>query len=152
VVRVVRVVIVYVPRSNKGHLPLTKTCLLALLSLSSTLTLNAHKLTSKWYPLYSPPALYFKSLPFSIILNHCIIRLAVIIKRCTWAKKDKINKMNLGDKWEINNILGERITKLGRKYKVAWKLTWVYKSGFLNSKNALKSYQRRVWYAKVRSL
>jgi len=119
VVRVVRVVIVYVPRSNKGHLPLIKTCLLALLSLSLILTLNTHKLTSKWYLLYSPPALCFKSLPFFIILNYYIIRLAVIVKRYTQAKKDKINEMNLGDKWEINNILGERMTKLGRKYKVA---------------------------------
>ena len=48
--------------------------------------------------------------------------------------------MNLGDEWEINDILGERMTKLGRKYKVAWKPTWVYKSGLLNSKDALKSY------------
>ena len=48
--------------------------------------------------------------------------------------------MNLGDKWEINNILGERITKSGCKYKVAWKPTQVYKSGLLNSKDALKSY------------
>jgi len=31
--------------------------------------------------------------------------------------------MSLNDKWEIDNILGERITKLGRKYKVAWKPT-----------------------------
>ena len=57
--------------------------------------------------------------------------------------------MNLGDKQEIDDILGERITKLGRKYKVAWKLTQVYKSGLLNSKDAFKSYQRRVWHAKV---
>jgi len=78
VVRAARVVIVYVPRSNKDHLPLTKTYLLALLSLSLTSTLNARKLTSKWYPLYSPPALCFRSLPFSITLNHRIIRLAVI--------------------------------------------------------------------------
>ena len=48
--------------------------------------------------------------------------------------------MNLDDKWEINNILKERITKLGREYKVVWKLTWVYKSGLLNSKDALKFY------------
>ena len=48
--------------------------------------------------------------------------------------------MNLGDKWEINDILGERITKLGRKYKVAQKLTQVYKSRLLNFKNALKFY------------
>jgi len=27
--------------------------------------------------------------------------------------------MNLGDEWEIDDILGERMTKLGRKYKVA---------------------------------
>jgi len=48
--------------------------------------------------------------------------------------------MSLDNKWEINNILGERITKLGRKYKVAWKPTWVYKSGLSNSKDVLKSY------------
>ena len=47
VAKAVRVVIVYVPRSNKGHPPLTKTYLLALLSLSSTSTFNTHKLTSK---------------------------------------------------------------------------------------------------------
>ena len=78
VVRAVRVIIVYIPKSNKGHLPLAKTCLLVLLSLSLTLTLNAHKLTSKWYPLYGPPALCFRSLPFSIALNHYTTRLAVI--------------------------------------------------------------------------
>jgi hypothetical protein len=81
VVRAVRVVIVYVPKSNKGYLPLIKTCLLALLSLSLTSTLNARKLTSKWYPLRGPPALRFKSLPFSIILNYRIIRLVVIFIR-----------------------------------------------------------------------
>ena len=48
--------------------------------------------------------------------------------------------MNLDNKWEINNILGERITKLGRVYKVAQKPIQVYKSGLLNSKDALKSY------------
>jgi len=48
VVRVARVVIVYVPRSNKGHLPIAKTCLLAPLSLLFlTLTFNTYKLTSK---------------------------------------------------------------------------------------------------------
>jgi len=79
VVRAVRVVIVYIPRSNKGYLPIAKTYLLAPLSLLSlTLTFNTYKLTSKQYPLYSPPALYFKSLPFSIVLNHRIIRLVVI--------------------------------------------------------------------------
>jgi hypothetical protein len=78
VVGVVRVVIVHVPRSNKGHPPFTKTYLLALLSLSLTLTLNARKLTSKWYPLHSPLALRFRSLPFSIILNYRTTRLAVI--------------------------------------------------------------------------
>ena len=62
------------------------------------------------------------------------------IKRCTQAKKDKINKMNLDDEWEIDNILGERMTKLGREYKVAQKPTWVHKSRLLNSKDALKSY------------
>ena len=41
------------------------------------------------------------------------------MKRRTRAKKDKFNEMNLDDKWEINNILGERMTKLGREYKVA---------------------------------
>ena len=29
--------------------------------------------------------------------------------------------MSLDDEWEIKDILGERITKLGCKYKVAWK-------------------------------
>ena len=78
VVRAVRVVIVHVPRSNKGHLPITKTCLLAPLSLLSlTLTLNTHKLTSKRYPLCGPPALYFKILPFFTALNRCIIRLVI---------------------------------------------------------------------------
>ena len=77
--RAARVVIVYVPRSNKGHPPIIRTCLLAPLSLISlTLTLNTHKLTSKRYPLYGPPALRFRSLPFSIALNHYIIRLVVI--------------------------------------------------------------------------
>jgi len=46
----------------------------------------------------------------------------------------------LDNKWEIDDILGERITKLGREYKVAWKHIWVYKSGLLNSKDALKFY------------
>jgi len=41
------------------------------------------------------------------------------MKRYTRTKKDRINKMSLDDKWEIDGILGERITKLGRKYKVA---------------------------------
>jgi len=27
--------------------------------------------------------------------------------------------MSLDNEWEINNILGEKMTKLGRKYKVA---------------------------------
>jgi len=75
----VRVVIVYVPKSNKGHLLITKTYLLAPLTLLSlTLTLNTYKLTSKRYPLYSPLALRFKSLPFSTVLNYYITRLAVI--------------------------------------------------------------------------
>ena len=79
VIRAIRVVIVHVPRSNKGHLPIARTCLLAPLSLLfSTLIFNTYKLTSKQYPLYGPPALRFKSLPFSIVLNHCIIRLVVI--------------------------------------------------------------------------
>ena len=76
--RAARAAIVYVLRSNKGHLPLAKTCLLALLSLSSILTLNTRKLTSRRYLLYGPPALRFRSLPLSIILNHRIIRLVVI--------------------------------------------------------------------------
>ena len=75
--RVARVVIVYVPRSNKGHLLIIKTCLLAPLLLL-TLTLNTHKLTSKQYPLYGLLALYFRSLPSSIALNYCMTRLAVI--------------------------------------------------------------------------
>jgi len=80
VVGVVRVVIVYVPRSNKGHPPIAKTCLLAPLSLLSLiLTLNIYKLTSKWYLLYSLLALYFKSLPFFIVLNRHIIRLAIVL-------------------------------------------------------------------------
>ena len=69
-----------------------------------------------------------------------VLSLELIIKRCTWAKKDKFNLINLDNKWEINNILGERMTKLGRKYKVVWKPTWVYKSGLLNSKDAFKFY------------
>ena len=73
-------VIVYVPRSNKGHPPIAKTCLLAPLSLLSlTLTLNTRKLTSKRYLLYGPPALYFRSLSFSIVLNRRIIRLAIVL-------------------------------------------------------------------------
>ena len=79
-VRVIRVVIIYVPRSNKGHLSLIKTYLLAPLSLLFlTLTLNTHKLTSKRYLLYSPLALYFRSLPFSIVLNRYIIRLVIVL-------------------------------------------------------------------------
>jgi hypothetical protein len=84
VARAAKVVIVHIPRSNKGHLFIVKTCFLAPLSpLFSTSTLNTCKLISKQYPLYSPLALYFRSLLFSIVLNHCIIRLAVIfiIKR-----------------------------------------------------------------------
>ena len=80
VVRAAKVVIVHVSRSNKGHPPIAKTYLLAPLSLLSlTLTLNTHKLTSKWYPLYSPPALRFKSLPFSIALNRYMTRLAIVL-------------------------------------------------------------------------
>ena len=79
IARAARVIIVYVPRSNKGHLSIAKTCLLAPLSLLSlTLTLNTHKLASKRYPLHGPPALRFKSLPFSTALNYRITRLAVI--------------------------------------------------------------------------
>ena len=78
VVRAVRV-IVYVPKSNKGRLPIAKTCLLApLFLLPSTLTLNTRKLTSKRYLLRGPLALRFRSLPFSIVLNYRIIRLVVI--------------------------------------------------------------------------
>jgi hypothetical protein len=71
------VVIVYVPRSNKGHPPIIKTRLLAPL-LPLTLTLNTRKLTSKQYLLRSPLALRFRSLPSPIVLNYYIIRLAVI--------------------------------------------------------------------------
>jgi len=77
VVKVARVVIIRVPRSNKGYLLIAKTCLLAPLYL--TLTLNTRKLTSKRYLLYSPLALYFRSLPFSIALNRRIIRLVIIL-------------------------------------------------------------------------
>ena len=48
--------------------------------------------------------------------------------------------MSLNNIWEINDILGERMIKSGCKYKVAWKPTWVYKSRFLNFKDAFKSY------------
>ena len=75
--RAAKVVIVYVPRSNKGHLPIAKTCLLAP-PLPLTLTLNTYKLTSKRYPLYSPLALYSRSLPSPTVLNYYIIRLVVI--------------------------------------------------------------------------
>jgi len=79
-VKAVRVVIVYVPRSNKGHPPIAKTCLLAPLSLLFLiLTLNTYKLTSKRYPLYGLPALHFRSLPFSIVLNRRITRLAIVL-------------------------------------------------------------------------
>ena len=79
VARAVKVVIVHVPRNNKGHLPIAKTCLLAPLSLLSlTSTLNTYKLTSKQYLLRGLLALRFRSLPFSIALNRHITRLAVI--------------------------------------------------------------------------
>jgi len=79
VARVVRAVIVYVPKSNKGHLPIIKTYLLAPLSLLLlTLTFNTHKLTSKRYLLYSSLALHFRSLPFFIALNRLITRLAIV--------------------------------------------------------------------------
>ena len=79
-VRAARVVIVYVSRSNKGHPPIAKTYLLALLSLLSlTLTLNTRKLTSKRYLLHSPLALRFRSLPFSIVLNRRITRLVIVL-------------------------------------------------------------------------
>ncbi|XTI89471.1 hypothetical protein V2W45_1490796 [Cenococcum geophilum] len=73
------------------------------------------------------------------------------VKRRTKTKNDKINKISMDDEWEIDDILGERITRLGRKYKVVWKPTWVHKSGLSNSGDALKSYQRRVRHAKVGS-
>jgi hypothetical protein len=73
----VKVVIVYVPRSNKGYPPIAKTCLLAPL-LPLTLTLNTYKLTSKRYLLCGPLALRSRSLPSPIVLNYHIIRLAVI--------------------------------------------------------------------------
>ena len=79
VAKAARMVTVHIPKSNKGHSSLLKTCLLALLSLSSTSTLNAHKLTSKWYPLYGPPALCFRSLPFSTALNCCMTKLAIVL-------------------------------------------------------------------------
>ncbi|XTI95797.1 hypothetical protein V2W45_1256945, partial [Cenococcum geophilum] len=66
-----------------------------------------------------------------------VLNLEPAIKHYTRTKKDKINKMSLDNKWEINDILGKRMIKLGREYKV-------YKSGLLNSKGALKFYQRRV--------
>jgi hypothetical protein len=72
-----KVVIVYVPRSNKGYLPIAKTCLLAPL-LPLTLTLNTYKLTSKRYLLRGLLALCSRSLPSPIALNYRIIRLAVI--------------------------------------------------------------------------
>ena len=77
VARAARAVIVYVPRSNKGHPLITKTCLLAPL-LPLTLTLNTYKLTSKRYLLRGLLALRSRSLPSPIALNHRIIRLAVI--------------------------------------------------------------------------
>ena len=52
--------------------------------------------------------------------------------------------MSLNNEWEINDILGERITKLGRKYKVVQKPIWVYKNGLLNFKDAFKFYKRRI--------
>ena len=80
VARAARVVIVHVPRSNKGHPPIAKTCLLAPLSLpSSTSTLNTRKLTSKRYLLRGPPALRFRSLPFSTALNRRMTRLAIVL-------------------------------------------------------------------------
>jgi len=78
--RAVRVVIVYVPKSNKGHPPIAKTYLLAPLPLlSPTSTLNTYKLTSKRYPLYGPLALRFRSLPFSTVLKRHITRLVIIL-------------------------------------------------------------------------
>jgi hypothetical protein len=93
VARAAKVVIVYIPRSNKGHLPIIKTRLLAPL-LPLTLTLNTRKLTSKRYPLRSPPALRSKSLPSPIVLNHHIIRLAVIpiIRRIVIAMASPITR------------------------------------------------------------
>ena len=93
-VRAAKVVIVYVPRSNKGHLPIAKTRLLAPL-LPLTLTLNTYKLTSKRYLLHSPPALYSRSLPSPIVLNYRIIRLAVIpiIRRIVIAIASPITRL-----------------------------------------------------------
>ena len=90
------VVIVYVPKSNKGYLLIIKTCLLAPLSfLSLTLTLNTRKLISKWYLLCGPLALYFRNLPFFTALNYRIMRLAVIfiIKRMVIAMASPITKV-----------------------------------------------------------
>ena len=94
VARAAKVVIVYIPRSNKGHLPIAKTRLLAPL-LPLTLTLNTHKLTSKRYLLYSPLALYSRSLSSPIVLNHRIIRLAVIpiIRRIVIAMASPITRL-----------------------------------------------------------
>ena len=78
VVKMAKIMIIYVPKSNKGHLSFAKTCLLALLSLSLTLTFNACKLTSKWYLFCNLPALWFKSLPFFTALNCCMTRLAIV--------------------------------------------------------------------------
>ena len=80
VARAVRVVIVHIPRSNKGYLSIIKTCLLAPLSLLFlTSTLNTRKLTSKRYLLYSSLALRFRSLPFSTALNRLITRLVIVL-------------------------------------------------------------------------
>jgi len=77
VVKAVRVVIVHVPKSNKGHPPIAKTCFLAPLSLLFlTLTFNIY---SKQYSPRGLLVLYFKSLPFFIVLNRHIIRLIIII-------------------------------------------------------------------------
>ena len=41
-----------------------------------------------------------------------------VVKHYTQTKKAKINTISLDDKWEIINILGERMTKSGHKYIV----------------------------------
>ena len=76
VIKVVRV-IVYSLKNNKSHLPLTKTWPLNL--LSSVPTLNALKsiiIITKRYLLYNLPALCFRGLSLSIILNYCVTKLA----------------------------------------------------------------------------
>jgi hypothetical protein len=94
VVRAAKVVIVYVPRSNKGHPSIVKTCLLAPL-LPLTSTLNTYKLTSKRYLLYGLLALRSRSLPSPTALNHRMTRLAVIpiIRRMVTAIASPITRL-----------------------------------------------------------